>query len=100
MRATLLFMLIALFATICLASPMLEARGKGKKPQVEKCSEGNLETMDDVKKALVGDCTFEKGMKILRNKSAHNCKGKLYQCNGKCQKPSKFPNVESGVCII
>ncbi|KAG0170909.1 hypothetical protein DFQ28_001415 [Apophysomyces sp. BC1034] len=98
MRAVFLLMLVALFATVCLASPILEAR-KGKKPPVEKCSEGQLATMDDVRKALKGDCEYKKGDKVLRNKSAHDCKGKVYQCNGKCAKPSKFPGVETGVCI-
>ncbi|KAG0181325.1 hypothetical protein DFQ29_008685 [Apophysomyces sp. BC1021] len=99
MRAAFLFMLIALFATVCLASPILEAR-KGNKPKVEKCSENRLPTLADVKEHLVGDCEFQVGDKVLPGKSAHNCKGRNYQCNGRCGHPSDFPNVETGVCII
>ncbi|KAK9759502.1 hypothetical protein K7432_017454 [Basidiobolus ranarum] len=72
----------------------------GGKPKVEKCSEGRLATLADVKAALVGDCADFQGKKVLRNKSAHNCKGKLYQCNGRCGRPSNFPGVETGVCIV
>lgn len=33
-------------------------------------------------------------------KSAHNCPGKLYVCNGRCEKPNRFPGAETGICVI
>ncbi|KAK9711156.1 hypothetical protein K7432_007990 [Basidiobolus ranarum] len=113
MRLSVLLLLVLVVISFVAASPAKKTKGKnpgkknpgGKKPdnapKVEKCSEGRLATMADVKEKLVGECGANlKSKKILRNKSAHNCKGKLYQCNNRCGKPGDFPNVETGVCII
>ncbi|KAG0184785.1 hypothetical protein DFQ28_010458, partial [Apophysomyces sp. BC1034] len=62
MRAFILFMLVALLATVSLAASTLEERGKSKKP-VEKCREGQLPTLEDVKKSLVGKCKYKQGDK-------------------------------------
>ena len=60
------------------------------------CTEYYLLTNAEVRAVLVGKCADK--LSIHRRASAHNCKG-LYQCSGICAKPSRFPGVESGVCM-
>lgn len=54
---------------------------------------------------LVGKCLDRAklpGVKVLVQKSAHNCNGRLYQCNRYCAsaKNRVFSGKEGGICIF
>lgn len=99
MRFLILF--IAIFVAVVAASPVLEARGKGKGKV--KCSEYSITENEEAKTYAEEKCPKLTVSKALVKKSAHNCEskshGKAYICNGECY-TGKFPNAETGICVV